>query len=29
MSRAAGLKLLESYGKLDQEHRIDQAALES
>jgi hypothetical protein len=29
MSGAAGLKLLQSYGKLDQEHRIDQAALDS
>jgi len=28
MSGAAGLKLLQSYGKLDQECRIDQAALE-
>jgi hypothetical protein len=29
MTGAAGLKLLQSYGKLDQERRIDQAALES
>jgi hypothetical protein len=29
MTGAAGLKLLQSYGKLDQECRIDQAALES
>jgi hypothetical protein len=28
MTGAAGLKLLQSYGKLDQERRIDQAALE-
>jgi hypothetical protein len=28
MTGAAGLKLLQSYGKLGQERRIDQAALE-
>jgi hypothetical protein len=29
MTGATGLKLLQSYGKLDQERRIDQVALES